>query len=61
MDCYSLPGSSAHGILQAGTLELVAMPSSRGLLDPGIEPESLMSPALAGGVLTTSATWEAPL
>ena len=29
MDC-SLPGSSVHGILQAGILEWVAMPSSRG-------------------------------
>ena len=26
---YSLPGSSAHGILQARILEWVAMPSSR--------------------------------
>ena len=26
----------------------------------GTEPESLMSPALAGGFFTTSATWEAP-
>ena len=29
------------------------------LPDPGIEPASLMSPALAGGLFTTSATWEA--
>jgi len=29
------------------------------LPDPGIEPTSLMSPALAGGFFTTSATWEA--
>ena len=29
------------------------------LPDPGIEPMSLMSPALAGGFFTTSATWEA--
>ena len=29
MDC-SLPGSSVHGILQIGTLERVAIPSSRG-------------------------------
>ena len=29
------------------------------LLDPGVEPESLMSPALASGFFTTSATWEA--
>ena len=27
--------------------------------DPGIEPMSLMSPALAGGFFSTSATWEA--
>ena len=30
------------------------------LPDPGIEPESLLSSALAGRVFTTSATWEAP-
>ena len=30
------------------------------LLNPGIKPVSLMSPALAAGLLTTSATWEAP-
>ena len=29
------------------------------LPDPGIKPRSLMSPALAGGFFTTSATWEA--
>ena len=29
------------------------------LPDPGIEPMSLMSPALAAGFFTTSATWEA--
>ena len=29
------------------------------LPDPGIEPMSLMSPALAGEFFTTSATWEA--
>ena len=27
--------------------------------DPGIEPASLASPALAGGFFTTSATWKA--
>jgi len=31
------------------------------LPNPGIEPVSLTSPALAGGFFTTSATWEAPL
>ena len=30
------------------------------LPDTGIKPESLMSPALAGGFFTTSTTWEAP-
>ena len=39
MDC-SPPGSSVHGILQARILEWVAIPFSRGLLHPGIEPES---------------------
>ena len=31
------------------------------LPDPEIEPTSLVSPALAGMFLTTSATWEAPV
>ena len=34
-------------------------PSPEDLPDPGIEPMSLMSPALAGRFLTTGATWEA--
>ena len=29
------------------------------LPDPGFEPSSLESPALAGGFFTSSATWEA--
>ena len=59
MDC-SPPGSSVHGILQAGILEGVAVLSPEDLPDPGIEP-ALMSPALAGGFFTTSATWEPSL
>ena len=39
MDC-SLPGSSVHGIMQARILEWVAIPISRDLPDPGIEPRS---------------------
>ena len=31
---------------------------SRGLLDPGIQPMCLTSPALAGGFFTTGATWD---
>ena len=41
MDC-SPPGSSVHGILQARTLEWVAMPSPGDRLDPGMEPASFM-------------------
>ena len=55
MDC-SLPASSVHGILQARTLEWLPCPSLGDLPEPGIEPKSLMSPALAGGFFTTSAT-----
>ena len=36
------------------------MPSSRNLPDPGIEPTSLVSPALAARFFTPSAIWEAP-
>ena len=37
----------------------LSFPSPEDLPDPGIKPVSLMSPALAGRFLTTSATWEA--
>ena len=50
MDC-SPPGSSVHGSLQARILEWVAMPSSRGSSRPRDWILSLMSPALAAGVL----------
>ena len=39
MDC-SPPGSSVYGILQAGILEWVAMPSFRGSSPPRVEPRS---------------------
>jgi len=35
-------------------------PPPGNLPDPEIEPMSLMSPALAEGIFTISATWEAP-
>ena len=56
----SQAASSVHGILQARILEWVPGPLSGDLPNPGIKPQSLMSPALAGGFFTTSATWEAP-
>ena len=49
------PGSSLHGILQEYWSGLLC-PSLGDLPDPGIEPESLKSPALTGRFLTTSAT-----
>ena len=57
-DC-SLPRSSVHGILQVRILAWVAILSPGDLPDSGIEPRSLVSPALGGGFFTTSATWEA--
>ena len=58
MDC-SLPGFSVHGILQARILEWVAFLPPGELPNPGIEPASLTSPALADGFFTTSTMWEA--
>ena len=53
LDCSS-PGSSVLGILQARTLEWVAISSSREYLpDPGIKPTSPKAPTLAGRFFTT--------
>ena len=56
-DC-SLPGSSVRGIFQARILEWIAIPYSGDFPDPGTEPTSLASPALAGGFFTSSVTCE---
>ena len=56
---YSSLGSSVHGISQARMLEWVACPSPGDLPDPGIEPLSLMPPALVGELFTSRAPWEA--
>ena len=55
------PGSSVHWILQARIREWVAISFSRDLPNPGMEPISLTSLALAGRFFTTSATWESPV
>ena len=47
--CLSPPGSSVLRVFQARILEWVAMPSTRDLPKPGIEPRS---PALAGRFFT---------
>ena len=52
MDC-SPSGSSVHGISQARILEWVAVPSSRDLPHPGIEPASPASNALKADSLPT--------
>ena len=51
--------SSLPWISQARILEWVAISYPEDLPDPRIEPESPLSPTLAGGLLTTSATWKA--
>ena len=57
---HSLSDSSVHGILEARILDWVFMLFSRGGdPNPGIEPVSLMSPALAGGFFPISATSQA--
>ena len=55
MDC-SLPDFFVHGISQERILEWITFPSPGDLPNPGIES---VSPALADGFFTTSATWEA--
>ena len=60
MACSPL-GFSVHGILQASTCRRLLCPPPGDLPKPGIEPASLLSPALAGGFFTTSTTWEGPL
>ena len=45
----------------ARMLEQVAVESSENLPNPGVQPASLMSPALAGRFFTTNAIWEAPI
>ena len=56
---YRPPGSSVHGTLQQEYWSGLPHPLPWDLPNPGIEPASLMSPALAGGFFTTSTTWEA--
>ena len=49
---YRLPGSSIHGIFEVRILGQVAISSSKGSYQPGIEPTS---PVSAGGFFTTEA------
>ena len=56
---YSPPRSSVHRIFQARTQEWVAIFLFMGSSLPRVEPATLVSLALAGGFITTSATCEA--
>ena len=49
----SSPGSAIRGVFQTRILEWVAISYSRDLPNPGIEPASPASPALAGRFFTT--------
>ena len=55
LDC-SPPGSSVQGILQVRNWSGLPCPPPGDLPQPGIAPVSLMSPALAGELFTTSAS-----
>ena len=57
MDCSTV-GSSVYGILQTEHWSRLPWPPPGDLPNPGIEP---ISPALAGGFFTSSATWEAQI
>ena len=57
-DC-SPPEPSAMGFSKQEYWSGLPCPPPRSLVNPGIKPTCLMSPALASGFFTTSATWEA--
>ena len=58
---YNLSGASVYWILQAKNTGVGCCALLQGVFpDPGVEHVSLMSPALARGFFTTSASWEAP-
>ena len=58
---WSLLGSSVSEILQQEHWSGLPRAPPGDLPNPGIEPVSVRSPALAGGFFTTSTTWEAHL
>ena len=60
MDC-NMPGSYVRGILQVRKWVGCHALLQGNLPHPGIEPESLVSPALAGKFFTTSIAWKALL
>ena len=59
MDC-SQPGSSVCEIFQQEYWSVLPSPTPGNLPEPGIEPASFASPALAGRFFTTSANGKHP-
>ena len=59
MDC-SLPGFSVHGIFEQEYWSGLPFPTPGDLPDPGIEPASIVSPALAGGFFLPLCHLESP-
>ena len=59
MDCSS-PAPLSMEFSRLEYWSRLPFPPPGDLPNPGIEPASLMSPALAGGLFTTSTTWKAP-
>ena len=61
---FATPWTVAHqtllsmGFFRQENWSGLPCPPSRHIPDPGIEPTSLTSPALAGGFLIISTTWE---
>ena len=56
---HSPPGSTVHGILQTRILDWIAVLSSRGSSRPRDQTFISYVSCIAGGVFTTSTTWEA--
>ena len=56
----SLSGSSVHGIFQEEYWSVLSFPTPGDLPDPGIELESLVPSALAGGFFTTAPPGKPP-
>ena len=56
---HSPPGPLSMGFSRQEYFSGLPCPLPGDLPDPGIKSVSLMSPALAGGFFTTSASWEA--
>ena len=58
---YNCQAPLSMGFLRQEYWRGLPFPTPGDLPNPGIEPASLESPALAGRFFTTSATWNAPL